>query len=118
VVFGSGVNDSTVAVLVIVLPSAIAQFTIAEPVPVNVARGASTLELKVHVLPVALQNELQESKVVEGGSSSVNTTEKAGSGPSFVTVMLYEMKEPDDTVPVGPVMLILRSAVRLGVWLS
>src|SRR4051812_18297407 len=117
VAFGSGVNESTVAVFVIVLPSATEQITGAGKLAVNDAPGASELKSKVTVLPVLLQNtelELQELKVVEAGSSSVTTTEKAGSGPSLVTVMLYEMKEPGESVPVGPVMLILRSAVRLG----
>src|SRR5436189_187444 len=89
--FGSDVNDSTMTVLVIVLPSTNEQFTLAKMVAVTVAPGASKFELNETMLPEPLHDprlELQKLKVIEGGSSSVTTTEKEGSGPSLVSVML------------------------------
>jgi hypothetical protein len=116
---GSGVGDSTLAVLVMVDPSGSEQLTNALTVAVTVENGAIIPILKVTALPLPLHPEptfeLQELKLTKGDSSSVIVTPKAGSGPSLFTVMVYWIKLLGVSVPDGPVRSSLKSDVRLGV---
>ena len=90
VVSGSGVNELTVAVLLIAVPSATEQLTLATKVMVSDCPEVSSGNVTVRLLPEPPQTpppvEEQETKVVSAGRSSVTVTDVAVSGPLLVTV--------------------------------
>ena len=87
---GSGVEELTVAVLLITVPSATEQLTLATKVMVSDAPDGRSANVTVRLLPEPPQTpppvEEQEIKVVSGGRLSVTVTDVAGSGPLLVTV--------------------------------
>ena len=87
---GSGVEELTVAVLLITVPSATEQFTLATKVMVSDAPDGRSANVTVRLLPEPPQTPLpveeQETKVVSGGRLSVTVTDVAGSGPLLFTV--------------------------------
>ena len=87
---GSGVKELTLAVLLIAVPSATEQFTLATKVMVSDAPDGRSANVTVRLLPEPPQTpppvEEQETKVVSGGRLSVTVTDVAGSGPLLVTV--------------------------------
>ena len=89
-VSGSGVIEFTVAVLFIIVPSAIEQFTVATKVIVSDWPEARDANVTIWLLPEPPQTpppvEEQETKVVSVGRLSVTVTEVAVSGPLLVTV--------------------------------
>jgi hypothetical protein len=89
-VSGSGVKELTEAVLLIAVPSATEQFTLATKVMVSDCPEVSNGNVTVRLLPEPPQTpppvEAHETKVVFGGRLSVTVTDVAASGPLFVTV--------------------------------
>jgi hypothetical protein len=87
---GSGVKEVTVAVLLIAVPSATEQFTLATKVMVSDCPDARDANVTVRLLFEPLQTpppvEEHETKVVSAGRLSVTLTDVAASGPLFVTV--------------------------------
>jgi hypothetical protein len=87
---GSGVKELTVAVLLISVPSATEQFTLATKVMVSDWPDARDANVTVRLLFEPLQTpppvEEQDTKVVSEGRLSVTVTDVAASGPLFVTV--------------------------------
>jgi hypothetical protein len=89
---GSGVEELTVAVLLITVPSATEQFTVATKVMVSDSPGARDVYVTVRLFPEPPQTpppvEEHETKVVSAGRLSVTITDVAGSGPLLVTVTM------------------------------
>lgn len=87
---GSGVEELTVAVLLITVPPTTEQFTLATKVMVSDSPDARDTNVTVRLLPEPPQIpppvEEQETKVVSAGRLSVTVTDVAGSGPLLVTV--------------------------------
>ena len=89
-VSGSGVKELTVAVLLIIVPSATEQFTLTTKVMVSDWPEARDANVTIWLLPEPIQTpppvEEHETKVVSAGRLSVTVTEVAVSGPLLVTV--------------------------------
>jgi len=93
--FGSGVVELTVAVLLIITPSATEQFTCAASVIVAVAFTGNEgneivrllLEPPLQVPPATPLTE-HETKEVTPGKLSVTVTDDASVGPLFFTVIV------------------------------
>jgi hypothetical protein len=89
-VSGSGVKELTVAVLLITVPSATEQFTVATKVMLSDSPDARDANVTVRLLPEPPQTpppvEEHETKVVSAGRLSVTVTDVAVAGPLFVTV--------------------------------
>jgi len=87
---GSGIEELTVAVLLITVPSATEQFTEATKVMVSDPPDARDANVTVRLFPEPLQTpppvEEHETKVVEAGRLSVTVTDVAVFGPLLVTV--------------------------------
>ena len=90
VVSGSNVRELTVAVLLITVPSATEQLTLATKVMVSDWPDARDANVTIWLLPEPPQTpppvEEHETKVVSAGRLSVTVTEVAVSGPLLVTV--------------------------------
>ena len=89
---GSGVEALTVAVLLITVPSATEQFTVATKVMVSDSPDARDANVTVRLLAEPPQTpppvEEQETNVVSAGRLSVTVIAVAGSGPLFVMVTI------------------------------
>jgi len=87
---GSNVKALTVAVLLIAVPSATEQFTLATKVMVSDSPDVRDANVTVRLFPDPPQTpppvEEHETKVVSVGRFSVTITDVAGSGPLLVTV--------------------------------
>ena len=87
---GSGVKELTVAVLLIAVPSATEQFTLATKVIVSDCPEVSNGNVTVRLFPEPPQPpppvEEHDTNVVSGGRLSVTVTDVAASGPLLVTV--------------------------------
>ena len=92
VVSGSNVRELTVAVLLITVPSATEQLTLATKVMVSDWPDARDANVTIWLLPEPPQTpppvEEHETKVVSGGRLSVKVTDVAVSGPLLVTVIV------------------------------
>ena len=90
VVSGSNVRELTVAVLLITVPSATEQLTLATKVMVSDWPDARDANVTIWLLPEPPQTpppvEEHETKVVSGGRLSLTVTDVAASGPLLVTV--------------------------------
>ena len=87
---GSGVEELTVAVLLIAVPSTTEQFTLATKVMLSDSPAARAAKVTVRVLSEPSQTpspvDEQETKIVSAGRLSVTVTDVAVSGPLLVIV--------------------------------
>ena len=87
---GSGVPALTVALLLITIPSATKQFTVATKVIVSDSPDARDSNVTVRLFPEPPQTpppvEEHETKVVSAGRLSVTVTDVAVIGPLLLTV--------------------------------
>ena len=91
-VAGSGIDELTVAVLLISVLLATRQFTEVTRVTVADAPAASEAKVTVRLLPEPPQTPPpvgeHETKVVEAGKLSINVTSAAVPGPLLATVIV------------------------------
>jgi hypothetical protein len=95
----SGVEDATVAVLLMVVPGAVPGFTFTTNVTVGNVVTATVPRVHVTVaVPVQVPCDgVAETKVVPAGTASVRVTLWASDGPLFWTWMAYERLAPGVT---------------------
>jgi len=110
-VFGSGVEDSTLAAFLITVPAAVPEETRVVSWTVTVAPDEKVPRAHDTACPLAVQSAgLDDTKCSELGSLSFAVTACASDGPALVTTIVQVTSEPATTGAGGACFAIDRSA--------